>query len=293
MSLPRIAFLGTGLMGAPMVRNLLKAGYEVQAWNRTREKAEPLAGDGARVCDSAHEAVGGAGFVITMLSDGTAVEDLILHQNVAGSMQAGAIVIDMSSIRPREARRHGEQLAALGFHQLDAPVSGGTRGAEEASLAIMAGGDAAVFDAARPALAAMGRPVLVGPTGAGQLAKLANQAIVAVTIGVVAEAMLLAEKGGANPEAVRMALRGGFADSIILQQHGQRMTTGNFVPGGKSAIQLKDINNALEEARANGLELPLCEQMQKRFRHLVEMMEGGGLDHSGIYLELLERNGLG
>ncbi|MEZ5449989.1 MAG: NAD-binding protein [Thiolinea sp.] len=124
----------------------------------------------------------------------------------------------------------------------------GTKGAEAGSLAIMVGGDQAVFETARPVFEAMGRPVSVGPTGAGQLAKLANQAIVAVTIGVVAEAMLLAEQGGADPAAIRQALKGGFADSIILQQHGERMTTGNFTPGGPSKFQLKDLNNILEEA---------------------------------------------
>ena len=143
-----------------------------------------------------------------------------------------------------------------------------------------------------PVFEAMGRPVRVGPDGAGQLSKLANQAIVAGTIGLVAEAMLLAEKGGADPAAIRDALKGGFADLIILQQHGERMTTGNFVPGGLSKFQLKDINNALEEAQSHGLDLPLTGQMQARFKRFVEELDGAEKDHSGIYLELKDRNGL-
>jgi 2-hydroxy-3-oxopropionate reductase len=138
----------------------------------------------------------------------------------------------------------------------------------------------------------MGRAVRVGPDGSGQLSKLANQTIVAVTIGVVAEAMLLAEKGGADPAAIRDALRGGFADSVILQQHGERMTTGNFTPGGLTKFQLKDINNALEEAGHHSLNLPLTEQIQERYTALVNEMDGADTDHSAIYLELLRHNNL-
>ena len=156
----------------------------------------------------------------------------------------------------------------------------------------MAGGDEAVYQDAVPVLSAMGRPVRVGPDGSGQLSKLANQIIVAVTIGVVAEAMLLAEKGGADPAAIRDALKGGFADSVILQQHGERMTTGNFEPGGLTKMQLKDINNALEESGQHDLILPLTQQMQARYTSLVEEMDGADTDHSAIYLELLKQNNL-
>ena len=227
----QIAFLGTGLMGEPMARNLLKAGFQVRAWNRTAEKAAPLAADGAVICQTAAEAVSGADIVILMVSDGPTVHHLLFEQEIARAMSTGALVIDMSSIKAKEARTHASQLAALGVGHLDAPVSGGTKGAEAASLAIMVGGEASDFAAAEPVFAAMGRAVHVGPAGAGQLSKLANQAIVGVTIGIVAEAMLFVEKGGADPAAVRQALSGGFADSPILQQHGTRMTTGDFVPG--------------------------------------------------------------
>jgi 2-hydroxy-3-oxopropionate reductase len=207
-------------------------------------------------------------------------------------MKSGACLIDMSSIKASEAREHAQEMRATGRSHLDAPVSGGTKGAEAASLAIMAGGLQEVFDNAKAVFAPMGRAVRVGPDGSGQLSKLANQTIVAVTIGVVAEAMLLAEKGGADPAAIRDALKGGFADSVILQQHGERMTTGNFVPGGLTKFQLKDINNALEEAENHGLTLPLTEQVQQRYTTLVDEMDGADTDHSAIYLELLRQNNL-
>ncbi len=288
----RIAVLGTGLMGARMARNLLQAGHKVAAWNRSPAKARALAGDGAQASDSAAEAVMGADFVITMLSDGTATGAMIGDNAVTDALREGAVWLDMSSIKPEEARAQAAHLQGLGFAHLDAPVSGGTKGAEAGSLAIMVGGEAAVFERAAPVFAAMGRPVHVGPAGAGQLAKLANQAIVAVTIGVVAEAMLLLQKGGADPAAVRQALKGGFADSVILQQHGERMTEGNFQPGGLSKFQLKDLENAMGEAGKYGLRLPLTGQLRDRFETLCREMDGGDLDHSAIYLELMRQNGM-
>ena len=288
----QIAFLGTGLMGGPMARNLLKAGFQVRAWNRTAEKAAPLAADGAVICQTAAEAVSGADVIILMVSDGPTVHQLLFEQEIARAMSTGALVIDMSSIKAKEARAHASQLAALGVAHLDAPVSGGTKGAEAASLAIMVGGEASDFAAAEPIFAAMGRAVHVGPAGAGQLSKLANQAIVGVTIGIVAEAMLFVEKGGADPAAVRQALSGGFADSTILQQHGTRMTTGDFVPGGPAKFQIKDMSNVLDEAADLALDLPLTHIVRDRFSRLVSELEGGDKDHSALYLELLDRNGL-
>ena len=286
----QIAFLGTGLMGGPMARNLLKAGFQVRAWNRTAEKAAPLAADGAVICQTASEAVSGADIIILMVSDGPTVHHLLFEQEVAQAMSSGALVIDMSSIKAKEARIHATQLAALGVGHLDAPVSGGTKGAEAASLAIMVGGEASDFATAEPVFAAMGRAVHVGPAGAGQLSKLANQAIVGVTIGIVAEAMLFVEKGGADPTAVRQALSGGFADSTILQQHGARMTTGDFVPGGTSRTQEKDMNNVLDEASDLALTLPLTKIVRDRYTRLVETLDAGDKDHSALYLELLDLN---
>lgn len=288
----QIAFLGTGLMGGPMARNLLKAGFQVRAWNRTAEKVAPLAADGAVICQTAAEAVSSADVIILMVSDGPTVHQLLFEQEIAHAMSSGALVIDMSSIKAKEARAHAAQLSALGVRHLDAPVSGGTKGAEAASLAIMVGGEAPDFAAAEPVFAAMGQAVHVGPAGAGQLSKLANQAIVGVTIGIVAEAMLFVEKGGADPAAVRQALSGGFADSTILQQHGARMTTGDFVPGGPAKFQVKDMSNVLDEAADLALDLPLTNIVRDRFSRLVLELEGGDKDHSALYLELLDRNGL-
>lgn len=288
----KITLIGTGLMGAPMSRNLMKAGHGLTVWNRNAARAAPLVNEGAKTATTSGEAIAGAQIIITMLSDGYATEALLADPQFRSNLAEGMIWIDMSSARPEHARAQSKQLAELGVAHLDAPVSGGTKGAEEASLAIMAGGDTQVFDSAAPVLKAMGRPVHVGPSGAGQLCKLANQTIVAVTIAAVAEATLLAEKGGADPAALRAALKGGFADSVILQQHGARMSEGNFTPGGPSKFQLKDLNNTLEEAGSQGLTLPATVAVRDRFAHFVNEMDGADLDHAGLYLELKKQNGL-
>ena len=288
----KVALIGTGLMGFPMSRNLLRAGHHLTVWNRTTERAEPLAGHGATVAASVAEAVAGAEFVITMLSDGFASGALVDDPEVQAALSPGALWLDMSSAKPEHSRAQAETLISLGFGHLDAPVSGGTKGAEDGTLAIMVGGEAVHFDAARGVFEAMGRPVHVGPSGTGQLSKLANQTIVAVTISAVAEAMLLVEQGGADPAAVRAALKGGFADSTILQQHGERMTTRNFDPGGLTKFQVKDLNNTLDEAKALGLTLPATQSVRDRFQHFIDEMNGADRDHSGLYLELRARNGL-
>jgi 2-hydroxy-3-oxopropionate reductase len=283
---PQIAFLGIGLMGFPMARNLLRAGFAVTAWNRTPEKAEALKAFCGTVVAMPADAVREADVVITMLSDGPAVADLLFGLGVANAMLPGSVLIDMSSIKPAEARHHAAGLAGLGIDAIDAPVSGGTKGADLATLAIMAGGTRQAFDRAEPVLKAMGRPTFVGPSGCGQIAKLANQGIVAITIGAVAEAILLAEKAGLEKGALRKALSGGFADSVILQQHGERMEARNFVPGGKSAFQLKDLRNLLDAAEMLGLKLPLANIQANRFKTLVDDLDGGDLDHSALWLEL-------
>lgn len=286
-----IAVLGTGLMGLPMARRLLAAGWQLSVWNRNPEKAAPLVQEGASVAESPAEAVRNADHVITMLTDGDVVESVLFGAGVAKALKPGACVIDMSSIKPSQARDHAARLQAHGIHHLDAPVSGGTRGAEAGTLAIMAGGDAAVFDAAKSVLEAMGRPIHVGPAGAGQLAKLANQAIVAITIGAVAEATLLVSEGGGDLDAFRTALKGGFADSTILQQHGGRMEAGDFAPGGRVAVQIKDLDNILSEAEGLDIELPLVRSVRNRFVRLAGELGGADLDHSALFLELLDLNG--
>ena len=288
-AIPKIAFLGTGMMGLPMARNILKAGFPVTAWNRTPAKASEFEGHGGAIAATAADAVADADIVISIVSDGPAVADILFSHRVAEGMKAGAVFCDMSSIKPSQAREHAARLAEIGIAALDAPVSGGTKGAEAGTLAIMAGGPVDAFATAEPVLRAMGRPTHVGPTGCGQIAKLANQGIVAVTIGAVAEAMMLAEKSGLKRGALRQALAGGFADSVILQQHGERMELRNFVPGGKSVFQLKDLDNLLEVAREGELLLPLAELQAARFERLVKELDGGELDHAALFAELLDR----
>ncbi len=282
----QIAFLGTGLMGLPMCQNLFKAGFSLRCWNRTKNKTEPLAKIGVEVVETANKAIEGADFIISMLSDGAAVLELMQSQELLNSLKSGAIWIDMSSTKPEEGRMQAALLEIKNVGHLDAPVSGGTKGAENATLAIMAGGTKATFDASRSVLISIGRPLFVGDSGSGQLAKLANQAIVAITIGAVAEAMLLLKKGGADPAAVRKALKGGFADGTILQQHGARMTERNFQPGGPAHLQLKDLENVLDVAEQLKLKLPSTQHIRERFSFLVNEMELGHIDHSGLFLEL-------
>lgn len=289
-----ISLLGCGLMGAPMARRLLAAGYPLTVWNRTRFKAEALAEAGARVADTPAEAVARADIVITMLEHGGVVQTVLFDGPDAAvhGLRAGTLVIDMSSILPEQAQAHATRLAEADATALDAPVSGGTLGAEAGTLAIMAGGDEAAFARARPVLEAMGRPVHVGPAGSGQLAKLANQMIVGITIGAVAEALLLAERGGADPAKVREALRGGFADSRILEVHGQRMVEGDFAKRGSMAIQLKDLNNALHAGAQLGFEGPITRLLATLYQQGVDhgLAE---LDQSALFKELQARQHTG
>lgn len=287
----KIAFLGTGLMGGPMVKNLASAGYEITAWNRTSSKAEFLLQFGVDVKSLAADAVKNADVVVSMLSNGDASAQMQSDKDLQISLSSNATWIEMGSIKPDESRLHSKKLAALGVNYLDAPVSGGTKGAENGMLAIMVGGERSVFKKVKNVFAPMGRAVFVGPTGSGQLAKLANQAIVAITIGAVSEATLLLEEGGADVGAVRDALLGGFADSTILQQHGKRMSERNFDPGGPSRLQLKDLQNILAEAKALNVDLPFSIAAHDRFSRLVNSLDGSELDHSALFLELLDTNG--
>lgn len=284
-----IAFIGIGLMGAPMVRSLLSAGNNVIVWNRSSAKAKELVDDGAQLAVSAESAVRDVDTVITMLSDGAATGTVI--DLVAPDLKAGTPWLDMSSTKPAEARAQKIVLAKLSVEHMDAPVSGGVHGAQTASLAIMAGGDSSADQRAEPIFKAMGHSEHVGASGSGQLANLANQAIVAVTIRAVAEAMLLLQKTGANPSAVRAALNGGFADSTILQAHGTRITDGDFAPGGLARLQTKDLVNVMDEAQSAGLTLPLVQNVHQRFERLCNELAGGELDHSALYIELCELNG--
>lgn len=285
----KIGFLGTGLMGAPMARRLLAAGHHVTVWNRDPAKAQGLVQHGATVAQTAAAAVEGCDIVFTMLSDGKAVDAVLFDSGVVQALAVGAIVIDSSSIAPPIARDHSTRLGALGIAHVDAPVSGGVVGAEAGTLAIMAGGDADVIGGVADVFAALGRVTHVGPSGAGQICKLANQQIVAITIGAVAEAMMLAEAGGASREKFREAIRGGFAESRILELHGARMVTRNFAPGGPSKLQLKDLDAVKAMADLFSLKLPLTEQVRREFSDFVAG-GGGDTDHSGLLLHLEAMN---
>ncbi|MBB3451825.1 2-hydroxy-3-oxopropionate reductase [Rhizobium sp. BK313] len=288
----KVAFLGTGLMGAPMARRLLGAGFAVTVWNRDRSKADALASDGATVAATAAEAANGASVLFTMLTNAGAVGEVLFGSGVAEALEPGAVVVDNSSIPPPVAREHAAKLAERGIRHIDAPVSGGVVGAAAGTLAIMAGGDADVIDSIRDVMAPLGRVTHVGPSGAGQLAKLGNQQIVAVTIGAIAEAMLLVEAGGGSREAFRAAIRGGFAESRILELHGQRMIERNFVPGGTSRNQLKDLDAVLAAAQSLSLHMPLTEAVRAEFAEFVEN-GGGESDHSGLLQHLEEKNARG
>jgi 3-hydroxyisobutyrate dehydrogenase-like beta-hydroxyacid dehydrogenase len=286
-----VAFLGIGRMGYAMARRLAEAGHTVRAWNRSRDKAERLTSFGIQVFDTPADAVRGADMVIGMLENGAVMEQVMFAQGTAQAITPGTLVIDMASAMPREARDHAARLAALDVSHMDCPVSGGTVGADAGSLAIMAGGKAADFARAQDLLKVFGRSTHVGPHGAGQLAKLANQMIVGVTIGVVAEALLLCQCGGADMAKVREAITGGFADSRILQLHGERMVQRDFAPRARLAIQLKDMRNALDTANETSMDVPITTLFEKLYTQATE--HGlGELDHSGLFVELASRNGM-
>ena len=254
-------------MGMPMAARLLQAGYALTAWNRTRAKAEPLAQLGARIAETPEEAVGSAQIVITMLEAGPVVMQVV--DSALPSINKGALVVDMSSTKQSEAQELHAKLSGRGIDFIDAPVSGGVLGAEAGTLAIMAGGAQKDFERAEAVFRVMGRPTLVGSAGCGQLAKLCNQLIVGGTIGIVAEALLLAQAGGADPAAVRAAIRGGFAESRILEVHGQRMLDRNFAPGGQIKSQAKDLENILVAAGNAGLNLPLTLKVAELYRSIL------------------------
>lgn len=314
----RIALLGTGLMGLPMGQRLCQAGHEVHVWNRTATKATPLVQQGATLHPTPRAACAKADIVLCMLENGPVTQQVLFGtqpsvgadinegvshnpgnrtdsdtiaftHSASAALRPGMLVVDMASIQPAEARDHAARLATLGVRHLDAPVSGGTVGAAAGTLAIMAGGDEADFAAAQPLFAPLGRATHVGPHGAGQLTKLANQMIVGITIGAVAEALLLCARGGADPAKVREAITGGFADSRILQLHGQRMVQRTFTPGARMTVQHKDLHNALVTAGHTGTQLPITELLHRLYASGIE--HGfGALDHSGLLMELERLN---
>jgi 2-hydroxy-3-oxopropionate reductase len=285
----KIAFIGTGLMGFPMAKNLLDKSLDLNVFSRTIEKAKPLEKFGAKISNSLSEAVKDADIVITMLTDDAAVEKVLSDQDFQENLKKGSTVVDMSSIKPKIAIKYGNFLKEKGVNFLDAPVSGGTIGAEQATLAIMVGGDQKVFDQIKDVLKVMGNPTLVGPIGSGQVSKLANQIIVGVTIGAVAEAITLCEKAGVDGNKFIKALAGGFADGKILQNHGKRMIDKDFSPKGKVSTHLKDMNNILECAGDFNTKLPISNLIKDMFKSLVENGNDND-DHSALYKEIERRN---
>lgn len=275
-------------MGIPMAKRLLGHGYELWVWNRTNQKCQPLIELGAKYSESPFAATEQADIVITMLSHAAAVGE-VLQQGLLAALKPQSIFIDMSSIPPHSAKLHAKWCHEKGALALDAPVSGGVVGAEQGTLAIMAGGDRMAFEQALPVFSVLGRATYVGEAGAGSLAKLANQMIVGMSIAAVAEAMTLMAQAGADPRAVREAIRGGFAESRILELHGQRMIDRTFTPGAHATTQLKDLNTAVAVAREAMIDLPLLNQSRDLFQSMVD--NGfADLDHSALILELERLN---
>ena len=277
-----IGFIGIGLMGFPMAKNLLKSGYSLKAYNRSQDKADRLKEFGAEISTSIKDVVTNSDVVIAMLTDDAAVEKVMGSDEFISNIKESATVIDMSSVNPVITKKYAEILKEKNINYLDAPVSGGTIGAEEASLAIMVGGDEKIFQECYDLLKILGNPTLVGPVTSGQISKLANQIIVGVTIGAVAEAITLCEKSGTNPSKMIEALSGGWADSKILQTHGKRMIDKDFSPKGKTTTQLKDMTNIINAGKAVETHLPISSLIKEMYKDLVA--DGhGNTDHSSLY----------
>jgi 3-hydroxyisobutyrate dehydrogenase-like beta-hydroxyacid dehydrogenase len=291
----RIALLGTGIMGTHMARRLAEAGFPVTVWNRSAGKAEKLTSYGVKVADSPSAACADADVVIVMLSNGPVVEEVLFSPDSAGrkpaeAMRSGAVLVVMSSIPVETCQAQAPRLTSRGVGYVDAPVSGGEPGARDGTLAIMAGGDAKTVEGLNDVFAVMGRATHIGPVGTGQMTKLANQIIVGATMVGVAEALHFATKGGADPAAVRKALMGGFAESKILNLHGERMVERNFVPGGPAEYQLKDMRTAQALAAKSGLHFTLLDTLIGVFSEMIDRF-GTGLDVAGVLQEVERRSG--
>ncbi|HMV07008.1 MAG TPA: 2-hydroxy-3-oxopropionate reductase [Accumulibacter sp.] len=285
----KIGFIGLGIMGRPMALNLLRGGHQVSVWARRSESMQPLLAAGAEGTASAADVAGEAELVISMVADAPDVEQVMLAENgVAAGARRGLIAVDMSTIRPAAARDIARRLAEQGIDFLDAPVSGGEVGAIAGTLSIMVGGSVEAFTKARPAFEAMGRNIVhVGDSGAGQVAKAANQIVTGVGVLTVAEALNFAARSGVDPARVREALLGGFAYSKILENHGQRMLDRNFKPGFKSWMHQKDMNIVMQSAHELGLCLPVSAATAQMYNAMVGC--GLGEEDSIAILKLLER----
>jgi len=282
-----IGFIGLGIMGKPMAAHLVVAGHTVRVYDRNSAPVQALSEKGAVACSNSAEVAEKADIIFIMVPDTPDVEAVLFGSNgVAERVRKGSIVVDMSSISPIATKEFARKLAAQGVEMLDAPVSGGQVGAENATLSIMVGGKSEVFAEIRPYFELMGKNIVhIGPSGDGQTCKVANQIVVALTIEAVGEALLLAAKAGADPAKVREALLGGFAQSRILDLHGQRMIARTFDPGFRIRLHQKDLNLALQTARSLGLSLPNTATTQEFF-NAVSAAAGADLDHSAMVLAL-------
>jgi 2-hydroxy-3-oxopropionate reductase len=281
MSKIKVGFVGLGLMGMPMAKNILKNKYSLIVWNRSTKNFKKIKKLGAEICQNLINLPNKCQVIIMMLANDNACLEIseVLNKN----LKKDQILIDMSSTKKKTAVEIEKKVRANKGYFLDAPVSGGTAGAKTGELAIMVGGEKKIFKKIKNLFKSMGTATYVGKTGSGQVAKLANQAIVGITIGAVSEALILAEAAGANPKAVREAIKTGFAGSPILENHGKRILENNFVPGGRCSTQLKDMNNIVETAKTYNVHLPLSNKIKKLYELMVK--EGkSNLDHSALYL---------
>ncbi len=283
----RIGVIGLGIMGKPMAKNLLGAGYPLTVHSRSPRPVDELVEAGATRGSTPAEVAASTDVVITMLPDTPDVESVLLGlSGVIEGASPGSLVIDMSSIDPIPTRRFAEAFAARDVAMLDAPVSGGEKGAIDATLSIMVGGEDEAFDRAMPVLQALGKNIVhVGPSGAGQIAKACNQLVVAATIEAVAEALLLAERAGVDPAKVREALLGGFAGSKILEVHGQRMLDRAFAPGFRIRLHRKDARIVEETAAAVGAPIPAFQVVTEQLQRAIDAGDVEA-DHSALFAEL-------
>jgi 2-hydroxy-3-oxopropionate reductase len=285
-----VSFIGLGIMGLPMAKHLHKDGFLKKVYNRTKEKAAYFQEQGIQVADTPQEAAEGADLIITIVSDSSDVEEVILgEQGVIHSVKPGVIVVDMSSINPEVSKSIGARLEEKGASLLDAPVSGGEKGAVEAKLAIMVGGDEEILETARNVLEVMGSVVHVGPLGAGGYAKLANQIIVGLNIQAMSEAFYLAKRAQLDFDNLYEAIKNGLAGSNVLNQKIMNLKEETFNPGFKIELHLKDINNALHAAESLGIDLPFTKDVRTVMEEATKD-NMGQLDHSGLYSYLQKKN---
>ena len=289
MNKPIVGFIGLGIMGKPMARNLIRAGYPLIVHNRSRAAVDELTREGAQAATDAKEVAGRTEIIMTMLPDSSDVDLVYAGENgIFAALKSGTLLIDMSTISPAVARKLAVEAQRRGCDMLDAPVSGGEAGAISASLSIMIGGEAAAVERAMPIFESLGKNIVhAGRAGAGQVTKAANQMVVGTTIAIVSEALVLAAKAGVDPAKVRQALLGGFAQSKILEAHGQKMLAHNFKPGFRIRLHEKDMKIALGAGFEYGVPLMVTSQVAQMMSAM-KSMGHGDLDHSGL-VKLIEQ----